>query len=238
MNIKCDYCGDTFWKRDDRICELNFCNLAHRKRYMLIKRAVEFGEQCERCGEMFIARKWQIENGDGRFCSNHCVIHGALVPAAHCPESNEKRRQSWLRSDYAKNVRRGPDHPQFLKSYIKLGYRYVTNDKGVKVQEHRLVMEAYLGRKLRNDEVVHHINHNKLDNRVENLRVMSNEEHMALHQRERTPDEKRRASKLTPSAVRFIRRTKRPSNDLADIYGVHVGTIHNVRRYATWKNIA
>lgn len=37
------------------------------------------------------------------------------------------------------------------------------------VYEHRLVMERYIGRSLRRGEVVHHINENRSDNRVDNL---------------------------------------------------------------------
>lgn len=51
------------------------------------------------------------------------------------------------------------------------------------VLEHRLVMEAHLGRRLTTDEVVHHLNEDPSDNRVENLAVMSQTEHARLHTR-------------------------------------------------------
>lgn len=41
--------------------------------------------------------------------------------------------------------------------------------------EHRLVVDAEPG------EIVHHINGDKLDNRPENLQVMSQSEHVRLH---------------------------------------------------------
>lgn len=47
--------------------------------------------------------------------------------------------------------------------------------------EHRVVMENALGFKLPKDFVVHHINGNKMDNRIENLAVMTHKAHSVLH---------------------------------------------------------
>ena len=57
--------------------------------------------------------------------------------------------------------------------------------KGKKYDLHRFLMEQHLGRKLYTNEVVHHINGNKLDNRIENLEVISRSEHSRNHMRGR-----------------------------------------------------
>lgn len=64
-----------------------------------------------------------------------------------------------------------PDHPKSTTD----GY----------IMEHILVMECLIGRHLKEDEVVHHVNGKRQDNRKENLKLMTKSEHMSYHMKER-----------------------------------------------------
>jgi len=64
---------------------------------------------------------------------------------------------------------------------MKTFYRYKRNQAHKLTTEHRYVMEQHLGRKLSYEEVVHHINGDRKDNRIENLQVMTPSHHRLLH---------------------------------------------------------
>lgn len=124
---------------------------------MIIKR------NCEICGKEFKTQSSRLNHGRGRFCSRNCVNiyrKSQLGDKNPCWRGGKTKRHGyWF--IYM------PSHP-----YAK-NRRYV--------QEHRLVMEKKLGRYLKPNETVHHINHVKTDNRISNLILMSKSDHHRLH---------------------------------------------------------
>lgn len=111
-------------------------------------------------------RTGAVQGMPQRYVSGHNV--GEIErPRGTAHHGYGKRSSNWRGGSY--NLRGyiqvflGKNHP----------YRCMASKAGY-VPEHRLVMAEFLGRPLTRDEVVHHINNCRDDNRIENLELTDN----------------------------------------------------------------
>lgn len=154
-------------------------------------------KNCLICSKSFETKR----NPEQKCCSRSCnaKLHNRMLASRFiCPKclicGKDTKRQTGRMycSLKCKGIsRRGEKHPLWkggIRSQSE-GYIYIFNPQhplhgsGGYVLEHRLVMEKHLGRYLTKQEVVHHINNKKNDNRIENLLLLSGQdEHLAVHQ--------------------------------------------------------
>lgn len=130
----------------------------------------------------------------------------------------------------------------------KPGYRVVVlvNDgRHFSCSVHSLVASTFI-RERYDGEVVMHLNHDKTDNRLENLQIGTYQEnseastlagHYKGHQRPYGQNNGR--SKLTEGKVREIRALQGTVTieELADRYGVTFQSISCIHRRKTWKHV-
>lgn len=126
------------------------------------------GVAIRRCGD-YPRSEAQITAAHNTAVNILRAYHPPAKPKPPKPPRPEPR--GWFRTANGYIMRKVAEHPRRNKN----GY----------VPEHTLVMEAHLGRYLCEDEVVHHINHVRDDNRIENLQLMTKQEHYLFHSRDR-----------------------------------------------------
>lgn len=118
----------------------------------------------------------------------------ALFECPICNKIVRKIKKDGLKSKQCSHKcystsRTGVKRGAYLDFVIISGYRYrytpqhpkAIGTKKLYVAEHRLVMESLIGRILKDDEIVHHIDENTLNNSPENLELMSNSDHSRHH---------------------------------------------------------
>lgn len=102
-----------------------------------------------------------------------CGMRGKtrVFTESHCNAISESRRSH--ADQYATGVSKKPS-----------GYVEHTRGENKGRSHHRVVMEQYIGRKLRRDEHVHHKDGNRSNNDISNLELMTASQHMSHHAQE------------------------------------------------------
>lgn len=166
QEVACQVCGKVFYPRSGNkgiYCSRACHNVGQTRRE---------DRTCPICGRTFQARPSVlvdriVKRGDGqytaharRFCSKECEARG-------------KWQRPQQRIHNGKPVLLTPD------GYVKV-WEPSRPPRRRWVLEHRLVMERILGRSLRPEEHVHHLNRDRSDNSPENLQLVGSSEHSAI----------------------------------------------------------
>ena len=62
----------------------------------------------------------------------------------------------------------------------------------ITIKLHRYLMQLHLGGKLKEDQIVHHVDGNKQNNDINNLVILSKSQHMSIHQKGKKKSEQHR----------------------------------------------
>lgn len=141
---------------------------------------------CVICGKTFYKHiaPSEINQGRGIVCSRECknVKNGIDKKKGEFKKCLTCGKEIWVRPS---EIKKGGGKYCSKKCYHPVKKMEAISYDGYRVYSgkkvHRIIMEEYLGRKLLSSEIIHHIDGNKLNNDINNLKVMSRKEHSILH---------------------------------------------------------
>lgn len=153
----CSKCTKIFYCRWNRKRPPQYCSNNCRN----ISRQRRVNVTCQLCCKSFIRTNCIFAQSRRHFCSYRCWYKYSQGKNCHL-----WKRGWWLNGQ---------------------GYKMIMTGRR-KVAEHIYIMEKIIGRKMkgRGKEVVHHIDHNKLNNDPKNLRLMTMSDHVKLHADQRS----------------------------------------------------
>jgi len=193
---KCIKCGESF---EDYSCNhRKYCSQQCANMVTMKNRSKESARSvfvCDYCNRKFSLLRSVVRVRKKSCRIRFCFVNGVRSKEKKCPICIKmfvpsKRGSKFCTVECFAKARYGKPHSKVTPGYwYESGYRVVQRN-GEPIKHHRLVMEEFIGRKLLPSEFVHHKNHKREDNRIENLEVLSRGEHSRLHRLEEVKEGK------------------------------------------------
>jgi len=132
---------------------------------------------CDNCLQITFKSSSRIHRYN--FCSRKCKNDFNSKLFSHYNQTSNPMNMPGRTIDERSQMRK-----RMLDYNLKQGKETQTYNKYLGEPEHRRIARLKLGRDLKSNEVVHHIDGNKHNNKPNNLQVMTKAEHTSLHMKE------------------------------------------------------
>lgn len=209
-------CGNRL--SDNRAKRCIECVKKNKKKYTCIDCGVPVQPQRKRCKDCDLKSRKDMISG-----SNNPRWNGGRPVCVDCGSEITNYDGTRCVSCHAKHIV-GNKNPRW-KGGTKItyhGYRQIhapdhpNSDSHGYIMEHRLVMSKHIGRALRRGEVVHHVDGDRLNNSIENLKLHTSSTHHSI--------EHCQTSKFA-EAMKILYEAGHPMTEIAKMFHVSYPTV-------------